>query len=71
MSEYIDRQIADVCTVVRGKWIEDADPWGDTYYICSHCRERWVSIEGTPAENNMNFCPFCGRDMRGLSDATL
>ena len=48
-----------------GKWIEQEDYNGDTYYDCSVCGESWTTIEGTPWENGMNFCPHCGADMRG------
>ncbi len=27
----------------------------------SACGQLWCFEEGTPKENEMNFCPFCGR----------
>lgn len=27
---------------------------------CSACKEKWTLNEGTPKQNNMNFCPICG-----------
>ena len=48
----------------KGKWIEHEDYCGDTYYTCSVCGEDWITIEGTPTNNMMNFCPNCGADMR-------
>lgn len=53
----------DVAPVKHGKWIEKDDGWGCTYYDCSACGESWVTIEGTPSENNMRYCPKCGAKM--------
>ena len=53
----------------KGKWIEQTDYIGDTYYDCSVCGESWTTIDGTPWENGMNFCPHCGaRMVRGEED---
>ena len=46
-----------------GKWIEQEDYNGDTYYDCSVCGESWTTIEGTPWQNGMNYCPHCGAKM--------
>lgn len=48
-----------------GKWIEQTDYMGDTYYDCSVCNESWMTIEGTPWVNGMNYCPHCGAKMEG------
>lgn len=53
----------EVAPVKYGEWIENEDIVGDTYYTCSACGEVWTCIEGTPAENNMHFCPCCGARM--------
>ena len=56
----------DVQPVVHGKWIEMRDPWGDDpYYNCSCCNDAFVLMEGTPKDNNYNFCPNCGARMDG------
>ena len=47
----------------EGKWIEKTDCRGDCYYDCSNCGESWTTIEGTPWNNGMNFCPVCGAKM--------
>ena len=57
-----------------GKWIEK-DGWdGDVYYDCSVCGESWTTIEGTPWDNDMNYCPHCGAKMeraeKGADDGT-
>jgi len=54
----------------QGEWIEHTERITlDTYYECSNCKEPWTTIEGTPWQNGMNFCPNCGArmgaDMRG------
>ena len=46
----------------KGHW-EDFDY--DNSYRCTSCGEIWTLNDGTPAENNMNYCPKCGADMRG------
>lgn len=43
-----------------GEWIFwDDDPDANTYE-CPECHEPFTLIEGTPAENEYNFCPKCG-----------
>lgn len=49
----------------KGKWIEQDDSWDGVYYECSVCKEAYTLIDGTPSDNNYNFCPNCGADMRG------
>lgn len=45
----------------KGQW-EDFDY--DNSYLCTSCGEIWTLNDGTPEENNMNYCPNCGADMR-------
>ena len=48
----------------RGEWKETDMGWdGDTAWVCSVCGEPWTLIDGTPKENNMNYCPNCGAKM--------
>ena len=53
---------ADVVEVRHGRWIPSDMGGGepDEAYICSECGEPWILIDGTPAENNMRYCPACG-----------
>lgn len=44
----------------RGEWIEQTEYNGDTYYDCSICGNSWTTIEGTPWQNGMSYCPNCG-----------
>lgn len=46
-----------------GHWIEKDGFDGDTYYDCSECGESWTTIEGTPWDNEWNYCPNCGARM--------
>ena len=56
---------ADVEEVKHGKWIEKEEIYGDVYYTCSNCNNDWTTIDGTPQENFMNYCPHCGAKMDG------
>lgn len=67
-NEAIDYAIAtlqteDVAPVIHAEWIKRDDGWGDIYYDCSACNESWTTIEGTPFDNNMKYCPHCGAKM--------
>lgn len=46
-----------------GHWIEKDGFDGDTYYDCSECGESWITIEGTPWDNEFKYCPNCGANM--------
>lgn len=50
---------ANFTPAVHGRWIES----DHGSYVCSMCGEDWVLNDGTPAENNMNYCPRCGARM--------
>lgn len=49
----------------QGHWIANDDYDGEVYYTCSRCEEPWVTIDGTPQENGMKYCPHCGAKMEG------
>ena len=59
----------DVAAVRHGRLEEWDDGFGGTYYHCSVCGEDWCTIDGTPAENCMRYCPQCGARMDGDKDA--
>lgn len=66
MKEAIDNApTIDYAPVRHGEWVEQEGFDGDTYHTCSACNEDWVCIDGSPAENNMHFCPNCGAKMDG------
>lgn len=54
---------ADVAEVVHGVWIKKCGYYGDDYYTCSACGEDFCTIEWSPEENGMKFCPNCGARM--------
>ncbi len=54
---------ADVVEVKHGYWIEKEEIYGDVYYTCSNCNNDWTTIDGTPQENFMTYCPNCGAKM--------
>ena len=56
---------ADVKPVVRGEWIY----LYDGNYKCSECGE-WYSVDVTPIEAGMFYCPNCGADMRPTAERT-
>ena len=64
------RHAPTVDAVKHGYWIPKSGYDGDEYYDCSVCGESWVLNDGTPQENNMNYCPRCGAKMDGDKNAT-
>lgn len=57
-----------VIVQAHGEWIEQSDGWDGVLYTCSACRCDWCTIDGTPFENNMRFCPECGANMKYESE---
>ena len=60
-----DGLIAQGVTVQQcGEWEEIEDDWSmETIYKCSACKEEFITIDGTPADNLWNYCPNCGAKM--------
>lgn len=52
----------------EGEWIAHEDDWCGTFYTCSACGCDWTTIDGTPQENNMRYCPECGAKMKGADN---
>ena len=48
-----------------GKWLEVYQWDGDCHYMCDQCKEEIIFFDGTPKENNYNYCPNCGAKMKG------
>lgn len=47
-----------------GEWEEIEDDWSmEIIYRCSICKEEVVTIEGTPIDNLLYYCPHCGAKM--------
>ena len=49
--------------VWRGEWQYHPEDYDDLTWTCARCGEAWTLIDGTPDDNNMNFCPACGAPM--------
>lgn len=41
-------------------WAQEYDGWSE-YYWDTSCGETFYFPEGTPSENGMKFCPYCGK----------
>ena len=48
---------ADVAPVVHGRWENHGSKWQ-----CANCKVL-MSIDGTPQENSIYYCPNCGAKM--------
>lgn len=40
-----------------------AGPYDGSFFECSKCGERWELTCGSPADNNLGFCPRCGAEV--------
>ena len=47
----------------RGEWQYHPEDYDELTWTCSRCGEVWTLIDGTPDDNNMDFCPACGSPM--------
>lgn len=43
-----------------GRWEYKPDMYDNNTYECSECGCAWTIIDGTPADNDMLYCPHCG-----------
>lgn len=55
--------VADVAPIKLGVWESWEDPYGITVYACSACGNDIYTVDGTPEDNDMNYCPNCGAKM--------
>ena len=66
--EYIRKYVekADSVSAERvGEWIEVEDWDGGVHYQCSQCKDEYILFDGTPLDNDYNYCPNCGAKMEG------
>ena len=49
--------------VWKGEWEYHPEDYDELTWTCSRCGEVWTLIDGTPDDNNMDFCPACGAPM--------
>lgn len=60
----------DAEPVRHGEWIlNPCNLYNDATWVCSECGNEWVLIDGTPLDNQMNYCPKCGARMDGGTKA--
>jgi DNA-directed RNA polymerase subunit RPC12/RpoP len=59
---------ADVEELKHGEWVEDF-MIGEGVYRCTNCDDKFVTLEGTPYDNRLFYCPFCGAKMDGGAGA--
>ena len=60
----------DAEPVRHGEWIlNPCTIYNDATWVCSVCGKEWVLIDGTPLDNQMNYCPKCGARMDGGTKA--
>lgn len=57
---------ANVRENVKGEWFGDRSC--DSVFECNMCGLAWQLNDGTPEENQMNFCPKCGANMRNIQN---
>lgn len=56
----------DAEPVRHGEWIlNPCNLDNDATWVCSVCGDEWVLIDGTPLDNQMNYCLKCGARMDG------
>ena len=58
----INLPVADITPVRHGRWAKHGRKWQ-----CTNCKVL-MSIDGTPKENLLNYCPNCGAKMDGGAD---
>jgi len=56
-----EQPASDVAPVHRGEWVEFD---GVGTYQCTYCGEPFILVEGTPRDNEYNYCPKCGAYLR-------
>ena len=44
-------------------WIAEYMGDGDFAWKCPSCNDVFILIDGTPQDNNYNYCPNCGQAM--------
>ena len=62
-AEYADaeaKQYQDLCI-----WTDMDDDYGGWE---TSCGEAFCLVDGTPRENKMHFCPYCGRKLKEVRE---
>ena len=59
----------DAEPVRHGEWIlNPCNLYNDATWVCSVCGKEWVLLDGTPHDNQMDYCSHCGARMDGGTD---
>lgn len=73
--EYVRGLIEDAPTIdaeslrPTAQWENEDDYYGDSIvWCCSACKDRFILEDGTPEENNYEYCPHCGARMVNADD---
>lgn len=62
-TQYIEQiPAANVVEVRHGRWEKHGNKWQ-----CTNCKVL-MSIDGTPQENLLYYCPYCGAYMMGKNN---
>ena len=67
--KYIDcADLENIINEAEAKWESDCCEWRlcdeeENVYDTS-CRNPHILIEGTPKENNYEYCPYCGKKIK-------
>lgn len=61
-ADYIQLAIKALEKQVPMKWVVE-EYWDDVIYQCPACKEYWALMEGTPKDNEYNYCPNCGQKL--------
>lgn len=48
---------------IQKNWIAEYMGDGDFAWKCPICKDMFMLLDGTPQDNNYNYCPNCGQSM--------
>ena len=60
-----EQPTVDAQPVVHAHWIDEELELGEDFsiYKCSNCGEEFQLMDGTPNDNDYDYCPHCGARM--------
>lgn len=60
-----DCPMQDVQPIKHAHWIDEELELGEDFclYKCSNCGEEFQLMDGTPNDNDYDYCPHCGAKM--------
>ena len=60
-SEEIREAQLTACDLLDEKWCKWTDDNTGSYTFETTCANTFMFMSGTPVDNNMKYCPFCGK----------